>query len=371
MGRGKGSGPSPAPRFCHTLLPPPPHLQQTSHPEAQRAVRELCASEWGLPYGWTGSHMGFVNRTFAALTRIADQRGGLILLEDFERLGISRSSRQRLLAEGVVRRIHRGTVFALGRSPLDIGAEIAGACWAVPGSWASGNTAAEYWGIRRIPRGRVEVSIHSDRCPRLTGVRVRRTNFAEPQVVHLVGGGAVSSPAQTLFEISNETDDRTLLSAFEDCVNRELATVADIRAFGSRVVKMGRPGSARFRRVILGRPDELPFAMSHPELVLAKALEADDSRWRRQYRLLLPGGATAFIDVALPGIKLGVEVDGAHHESPLAIASDKRRDVMAAQIGWHVLRCTTDDVQSHLRSLVAQISEVVQARQSQFPDLQT
>jgi very-short-patch-repair endonuclease len=188
----------------------------------------------------------------------------------------------------------------------------------------------------------------------------------EPDVIHLVGGGIVSSPAQTLFEISHETDDRTLLSAFEDCVNRELATVVEIRAFGSRVVKMGRPGSARFRRVILGRPDELPFAMSHPELVLAKALEADDSRWKRQHRLLLPGGTTAYIDVARPEIKLGVEVDGALHESPLAIASDKRRDVMAAQIGWHILRCTTDDVQSHLRSLVAQILEAAQSRQSRF-----
>jgi very-short-patch-repair endonuclease len=193
----------------------------------------------------------------------------------------------------------------------------------------------------------------------------------EPDVIHLVGGGIVSSPAQTLFEISHETDDRTLLSAFEDCVNRDLATVAEIRAFGSRVIKMGRPGSARFRRVILGRPDELPFAMSHPELVLAKALEADDSRWRRQHRLLLPGGTAAYIDVARPEIKLGVEVDGAVHESPLAIASDKRRDVMAAQIGWHILRCTTDDVQSHLRSLVAQILEAAKARQSQFPGPRT
>ncbi|MEN9803426.1 MAG: hypothetical protein RIS41_273 [Actinomycetota bacterium] len=365
MGRGGDGAKVPTPPRPSRLCP------LSAHPEAQRAVCEFCASEWELPPGCAKSHMDSVNRTFAALTQIADQRGGLVLLEDFERLGISRSTRQRLVADGVVRRVHRGTVFALGRSPLDIRAEIAGACWAVPGSWASGNTAAEYWGIRRIPRGRVEVSVQSDRCPRLSGVRVRRTNLMEPDVIHLVGGGIVSSPAQTLFEISHETDDRTLLSAFEDCVNRDLATVAEIRAFGSRVIKMGRPGSARFRRVILGRPDELPFAMSHPELVLAKALEADDSRWRRQHRLLLPGGTAAYIDVARPEIKLGVEVDGAVHESPLAIASDKRRDVMAAQIGWHILRCTTDDVQSHLRSLVAQILEAAKARQSQFPGPRT
>ena len=307
-----------------------------------------------------------MTKHMADLVAIADERNGVLLVEDMNRLGIGTYTRQRLVKEGVIRPIHRGTVFALGRSTLDITAEIAAACWAVPDSWASGNTAAEYWGFRRIPRGRIELSTHALKSPRLSGVRIRRTNLADPQIVFLPNGGAVSSPAQTLFEIAHETDDRTLMSAFEDCLNKDLASLADIRSFGSRAIKMGRPGSARFRRVILGRPDDLPIAMSHAELILSESLLREDPRWQRQHKLLLPGGSTAFIDVARPDIKLGIEVDGGLHDSTIAIHSDKRRDIAAAHVGWQILRFTTDDIDSSLRTIVSQISAIAEIRSHQL-----
>jgi len=309
-----------------------------------------------------------MTKKMGEIITIAEERGGVVLAEDLARIGVGRSTRQRLVKEGVLRPVHRGTVFALGRSTLDIAAEIAAACWAVPDGWASGNTAAEYWGLRRLPRGRIEVSTHAQRSPRISGVRIRRTNLADPEIIHLPTGGAVSSPAQTLFEIAHETDDRTLMSAFEDCLNKNLASLAEIRSFGSRAVKMGRPGSQRFRRVILGRPDDLPIAMSHSELVLANALAAEDIRWQRQYKLLLPGYATAVVDIARPDIKLGIEVDGGYHDSPTKVHSDKRRDIAAAHVGWQILRPTTGDIESTLKSLVGQITTIAELKSRQLGD---
>lgn len=302
----------------------------------------------------------------AGIITAAEQRNGIVLIEDLNQLGISAGMRYRLVREGVIRPLHRGTVFALGRATLDIPTEIAAACWAVPDSWASGNTAAEYWGLRRIPRGRIELSTHDRRNPRLSGVRVRRTNLVDIDVIHLVTGGTVSSPAQTLFEIAHETDDRTLASAFEDCVNRQLASVAEIRTFGSKAVKMGRPGSARFRRVILGRPDDLPIAMSHAELLLARALESEDLRWKRQHPLRLPAGSSAFLDIARPDIKLGVEVDGALHDSTPAVHSDKHRDMAAAELGWQVIRPTTGDIDRNLKSVVSRVLAIAKTREVQL-----
>jgi very-short-patch-repair endonuclease len=307
-----------------------------------------------------------MSKKIAGIVAAAEQRNGIVLIDDLNQLGISAGMRYHLVKEGVIRPVHRGVVFALGRATLDIATEIAAACWAVPDSWASGNTAAEYWGIRRIPRGRIELSTHDRRNPRLSGVRIRRTNFLDVEVVHLVTGGAVSTPAQTLFEISHETDDRTLASAFEDCVNRQLASVHEIRAFGSKAVKMGRPGSARFRRVILGRPDDLPFAMSHGELLLAVALESEDHRWRRQHHVRFPGGSSAYFDLARPDIKLGVEVDGALHDSTLAVHSDKHRDMAAAELGWQVVRPTTDDIERNLKSVVSRIAAIAKTREVQL-----
>lgn len=307
-----------------------------------------------------------MSRRIANLIAAAEGKNGLLLLEDFNRLGIGGSARHKLIADGVIRPIHRGTVFALGEAPLDIGAEIAAACWAVPNSWASGSTAAEFWGIRRIPRGRLELSTHSDRTPRMSGVRIRRTNFLDLDLFHPISGGVVSSPRQTLFEIAFETDDRTLASAYEDCLNKGLVSVESVREFGSRVIKMGRAGSARFRRVILGRPDDLPVAMSHPELVLATALESHDHRWKRQWGLHLPGGSNIRIDMARPDIRLGVEVDGAHHDSELGVWGDKHRDLLAARVGWQIVRVTANDVDEDLRTVTRQVLDIADVRERQF-----
>lgn len=296
------------------------------------------------------------------IIEIADNRNGLVLLDDIKIMGMSRSSLQRLIKSEVLRPVHAGSVFALGGAFLDIKAEIAAACFAVPDSWASGNTAAQYWEIRRIPRGRVELSVNSKRNPRLVGVRVRRTNVVEPDVVQLVDGVRVSSPRQTLFEIALEVDDRTLLSAYEDCLNRNLVTVEQVREFGSRTVKMGRHGSARFRRVILGRPDDLPIAMSHPELELARALEDLDPLWLRQFPITTPGGFTIHVDIARPDIKLGVEVDGELHDTPIAVHRDKHRDLQVAQLDWLIVRPTVYDVEKNLKATVALIRKIADAR---------
>jgi very-short-patch-repair endonuclease len=129
---------------------------------------------------------------------------------------------------------------------------------------------------------------------------------------------------------------------------------------------MGRHGSARFRRVILGRPDDLPIAMSHPELELARALEDRDPRWQRQFPIEIPGSHTIHIDVARPDIKLGVEVDGELHDTVVAIHRDKLRDMQAALLGWQILRPTTTDVTEHLMEVISMISRTVTQRTLQF-----
>ena len=317
-------------------------------------------------FGGGDSHFVAMEKRIAQIVRIAEQRSGLVLLDDLKSLHVSSSALNRLVNNGVLRRVHRGTVFALGDAHLNFEAEIAAACFAVPESWASGTSAAQYWSMRRIPKGRLEISVNNARNPSLHGVRVRRINLPDPEIVTSIHGWNVSSPRQTLFDIALEVDDRTLLSAYEDCLNRELLTVTSVREFGSRAVKMGRHGSARFRRVILGRADDLPIAMSHPELELAKALESRDRRWTRQYPLIIHGGSTIHLDVARPDIKLGVEVDGELHDTPIAIHNDKSRDMQAALLGWQILRPTTANIDKRLPEVVSIIVRTAEQRFAQL-----
>ena len=57
-------------------------------------------------------------------------------------------------------------------------------------------------------------------------------------------------------------------------------------------------------------------------------------RFRANYPVPWAGGQ-AFIDAALPRVRLGFEVDGyAYHGGPVAFAAGCRRDLTLAKLGW-------------------------------------
>jgi very-short-patch-repair endonuclease len=63
------------------------------------------------------------------------------------------------------------------------------------------------------------------------------------------------------------------------------------------------------------------------------------SAGRRQYPVKLPGGRTAYLDLAYPEERVAVELDGAeHHFGPSDRERDMRRDAALSQLGWLVVR---------------------------------
>ena len=288
--------------------------------------------------------------------------------DDLVSIGLNRNQVGRLVERGELRRLHRGFVYCLGSAHLDLEAEIIAVCLAVPSGWISGITAANYWGMRGVPRGRIEITVPGSKRPRLTLARVRRTNMREPEVVETIHGGRVSSPAQTLFELSYELDDRTLRSAFEYSLEARLVTSDDINRIAAKTIAMGRNGSTRFRRVICDRPTELPAVMSHDELLLIEALESRGISVERQFPLQLPGGATIYLDAAIPLIRLGLEIDGPTHDTVVGVHRDKHRDLLLAAEGWQILRPTTDDIRLRLRATVSIIEGAGHFLQLEKPD---
>lgn len=298
------------------------------------------------------------------IINLAERRRGIITIEDLASIGINRRTANRLVHQGVLRCIYRGSIFAIGAAHLDLEAEVLAASLAIPHGWVSGTTAAAYWGLRRIPRDRIQMTVQGTTLPRVANMRVRRTTFESPDIVETISGGRVSSPSQTIFEISGEIDDRILRSVTDDALNRKLVTVDQLNTFGSRIVRMGRDGSARFRHVVMNRIADLPPAMSHDEIVLMDALASTGLPWISQYPLRLARGNVIHLDAALPEYRFGLELDGELHDTVVAIHRDKHRDLLAAAEGWMVLRPTTDDVRHQLRATVATILTAVEQRVS-------
>lgn len=301
----------------------------------------------------------------ARLIALSERRLGILTANDLESIGITHRQAARLVDAGKLRRLHRGQVFCLGSAHLDIEAEIIAVCLAVPGGWISGVTAANYWGIRGVPRGRIEITVPGTKRPRLTLARVRRSNLREPETVETIHGCRISTPAQTLFELAFELDDRALQSAYEYCLDKRLVTPEDINRIAKKCIAMGRNGSTRFRRVICDRPVDVPAAMSFDELLLLEALQKVGIHMERQHPVRLSSGITLHLDAALPDIKFGLEVDGPTHDTTVGVHRDKLRDLHLAAEGWLVVRLTADDVRDNLRATVAMIESAVGARRRQ------
>lgn len=62
-----------------------------------------------------------------------------------------------------------------------------------------------------------------------------------------------------------------------------------------------------------------------------------------------------FIDLAMPGAKLAVEVDGSTHKLTKVKESDARKTAYLASLGWTVLRFWNAEILSSTDSVVAQI----------------
>lgn len=63
-----------------------------------------------------------------------------------------------------------------------------------------------------------------------------------------------------------------------------------------------------------------------------------------EHFMLLDGNRPIFIDVAVPGDKLAIEVDGSSHSTLRSIREDARRDDSLHKMGWNVLRIKNDCV---------------------------
>jgi very-short-patch-repair endonuclease len=300
------------------------------------------------------------------LLAVAELHRGLITHGHLTELEVSKHAVARLIERGSMRVVHPRRVYAVGRSALDFETRALASSLAAPHGWVSGVTSGRLHSMRGMPIDRLEITVPGPHRPRLSGVRVRRTVLDLPATVTRLDGMRLSSAAQCLFELSYELDDRALRSALEDSLERGLVVPGDLAAIGQRAVRTGRPGSERFRRVVLSRVPEMPPVMSRDELVLLEALEDAGLPMVRQYRLVLADGTPIHLDGARPEIKLGVEVDGPTHDHPQRVQQDKHRDLRAAPLNWQVLRPTTDDVRRRLAPTVRWILAAAAARRRLF-----
>ena len=70
----------------------------------------------------------------------------------------------------------------------------------------------------------------------------------------------------------------------------------------------------------------------------------------------------AWLDIAYPSARAGVEFDGGHHQNTATFRADLARHNRLAALGWTVLRASAADVLRNPDRFAAQVHAVLRQR---------
>lgn len=199
--------------------------------------------------------------------------------------------------------------------------------------------------------------------PKLPGVVVHRVRQLPGQdVVEFRPGLRVTSPARTIVDLAGVAaiSDRRLRHVIETQVVARRVTLAEVAGCHARVGGPGVAGSGRLGRLIDELDDGQPVPDSELERRLAPLL---GPAFCRQYRPPWYDGVRGVVDFAEPQSRVIVEADGrSWHSTGQAMTDDRRRDRVAAQQGWLVVRVTWTDVVDRPEATAAEVGTVVSTR---------
>lgn len=159
-----------------------------------------------------------------------------------------------------------------------------------------------------------------------------------------------------------------------DVVDQALAeTIA--RAVGARKIDLPAledsldrrprfPGKKRLRRVLGSLRSDLPF--SRTEQDVARRLRDAGLQVRLQHRVAVDGGVTYQLDIALPDLRLAIEVDGPHHWLPGQAEADRIRDRSLRALDWLVERFSVYEIDRDPEAFVAAVLQLVERRRIQL-----
>lgn len=96
---------------------------------------------------------------------------------------------------------------------------------------------------------------------------------------------------------------------------------------------------------------------THPENLAAYRLHQWGHRFEQQYRV-----GRYRLDIALPALRIAVEIDGPHHQRPDVAVKDTFRDQWLRDEGWIVLRVNAGDtLEDQLANVSALLHQAVAA----------
>jgi very-short-patch-repair endonuclease len=265
-------------------------------------------------------------------------------------LGFSSRAIEHRLDSGRLHRVHSG-VYAVGHPVLTkYGRWMAAVLACGDGAVLSHSSAAALWRIGFEKRSVIELSLPSPSRRRRPGLRIHRRPSLQERDTTTEYGIPVTTPVQTLIDLSLRLDRRGIERAINEADKYDLVHPPELRAALDE--RVGEPGVAKLRHIL----DRRTFRLTKEELE----------------RRFLPLARSAGLPVPLtgqivnefevdfywPDLGLVVETDGLrYHRTPAEQARDRLRDQAHTAAGLTQLRFTHEQVRyeaEHVVRILAQ-----------------
>jgi very-short-patch-repair endonuclease len=210
------------------------------------------------------------------------------------------------------------------------------------------------WHLEGVPSGAVELSLPRGRSYDRVDVHV--VTDLGPVDITTVGHLPVTTTARTLVDLGAVVDDDTLEQALESALRDGRTSLRQVRRRLEALSRRGRPGLARVRRVLDRRLEGGPSDSELETRVVQLLRRARLPRPVRQHEVWLGGRVVARADLAYPGQRLLIELDGwSGHGTKRAFRADRRRQNSLVLAGWTLLRFTWADVIESPAAVVAAV----------------
>jgi len=272
------------------------------------------------------------------LAEVAARQHSLISLQDVLDAGGERTHAHRRVGAGRWELVGPG-VYRLAGVPWTYEARVMAAILlAGPGAVASHLCAARLLGVG-FGTASPEVTIPRGRHHRPPGVRVHQSTDLDRCDVRRQDGIPLTDPARTLLDLARYIGPNALHRAIEQARRLELVTWSQLVHTLASHARKGRHGVRRLRLVIAkGMPvDEVTDTDS--ELIALSILREQGLEPVVHHRVVEPDGTLlAEIDLAFPGLLLGIEIDGGVHLDVEVRKKDEARDHALRRRGWTIRR---------------------------------
>ena len=290
--------------------------------------------------------------TTRLIARLAAKQHGVVAVWQLRAAGISDMAISTRVANGQLRRVHRGVVAVAGAELTEAGYWMAATLALGEGAVLSHATAAKAWGI--LDRsGPITVSRPSGGRCALRGVRLYMSRQLLADDVSHKGALPLTTVPRTLLDLAGLGDDRQLADAFSASRRLHLLDPASCRGYLAR--RPGRRGIRRLRELLdRFEPIHVPSLSELQDRVLALCLKAGLPTPLTEVRI-----GNRIVDFLWPEHKVILEVDGyAYHHH--RFDEDRDRDLDHEAMGYRTIRVTYRMIRDDPEGVVRRIAAVLE-----------